>query len=317
MKTIAGISSRLFNRMAKDVEKLELELFWDYNQSLSEDQIKLIVEDKFYKVQDSIWEMNTDTIFDMENDAIKGVISEYQEQIEKEDPAFTDDDTSELVTQLRDYCPGVDVNMKQLISNTGNVNVRVQWYSNYDCINSHWLESQGEYMYKNPEGEYQEYFGQVVDLLNLNPHKVKEHFTAQGIEMRGEWPDLKERNEFELVSYEDFWVEEENRSCGACLFSFIGQVDLNELIEGKPTKVVIPKGNTCGFFSSMQGGGSMIDMELREDVAIDLTTHGDSEYDHWALLLDGSDGYAVSEVYGCTDGFFGNELTLIIEKDDE
>ena len=38
--------------------------------------------------------------------------------------------------------------LKELIKNTDDIPVRVEMLSNYDCINSNWLESQEGYRYK-------------------------------------------------------------------------------------------------------------------------------------------------------------------------
>ena len=51
--------------------------------------------------------------------------------------------------------------------NTDEIRVRVEMLSNYECINSNWLESQEGYRYK------ESYFGDMIDALNLNPSKVK------------------------------------------------------------------------------------------------------------------------------------------------
>ena len=45
--------------------------------------------------------------------------------------------------------------------------------SNYDCINSCWLESQGGFRYK------ESYFGDMIDTLRLNPAKVKKALTGE------------------------------------------------------------------------------------------------------------------------------------------
>lgn len=62
-----------------------------------------------------------------------------------------------------------------LLKNTDDIPVRVEMLSNYDCINSHWLESQGGYVYPDS------YFGDMVDALNLNPAKVKRFLAEKGL----------------------------------------------------------------------------------------------------------------------------------------
>ena len=63
--------------------------------------------------------------------------------------------------------------------------MRVEMLSNYDCINSNWLESQEGYRYK------ESYFGDMIDALNLNPAKVKKMLVEKGYTVYGRFPDEK------------------------------------------------------------------------------------------------------------------------------
>lgn len=141
--------------------------------------------------------------------------------------------------------------------------------SNYDCINSCWLESQGGFRYK------ESYFGDMIDTLRLNPAKVKKALTEKGYTVYGRFPNKKYRDGKEQVSYEDFCQELENSCCGANLLIYIGLVNLRDLYDAdfKIKEVIIPKGNTCGLFSSMYGGGSLIEMELKAMSESDWIRH--------------------------------------------
>ena len=70
--------------------------------------------------------------------------------------------------------------LKELLKNTDDIPVRVEMLSNYDCINSNWLESQEGYRYK------ESYFGDMIDALNLNPAKVKKMLVEK--RLHGIWP---------------------------------------------------------------------------------------------------------------------------------
>jgi hypothetical protein len=275
----------------------KIEFYWDYRDELSKDQINKIIEGKINDVEDEIYESNLDYIHDRERELIKEALKECG--IEE------DVDIHELREELLDYI-SVDTNIRGLIRRTDGVPVRITWYSNYDCINSHWYESQGGYSY------VESYFGAMVDRLNLNPKKVKQLLIEKGIKVVGKWPNKANREGKELVDYDDFYTELENHSCGAGLLVIVGTIDLDDFIKGTPQVISIPKGNGIGIFSSSQGGGSPIDAELKHDLKIDLTKG--TKYDHWGLVVDSNDGYSIDEVYGVTSSFWGDEIKVLETK---
>ena len=194
-----------------------------------------------------------------------------------------------------------------LLKNTDDIPVRIEMLSNYDCINSHWLESQGGYVYPDS------YFGDMVDALNLNPAKVKRLLAEKGIQVHGRCPDKKSRNGNELVSYGDFHQELVNSCCGANLLTYIGKVNVMELYESgfDIAKVTIPKDNCCGIFSSVFGGGSVLEMKLLRDVTIELKTEN---YHGYRIVIDAPHkdyDFSIRQVYGVCDSFFGNTVKLI------
>jgi hypothetical protein len=198
--------------------------------------------------------------------------------------------------------------LKELLRNTGSIPVRIELISCYDCINSHWLESSGGYSYK------ESYFGDMVDALNLNPHKVKKILLEHGEKVTGFFPNKRSRNGKEQVSYEQFYQELENSSCGANLLTYVATVNIEKLYESdfNLSEIIIPKGNSCGLYSSMQGGGSLMDMTLKEDVKLNLTKDG---YPYFRLEIDkyGRCGYdySIKQVYGVCDSFFGGALNIV------
>ena len=193
-----------------------------------------------------------------------------------------------------------------LLKNTDDIPVRIEMLSNYDCINSHWLESHGGYVYPDS------YFGDMVDALNLNPAKVKRFLTEKGIAVYGRCHYRRSHDGKELVSYEDFHRELVNSCCGANLLTYIGKINLKELYESgfSVAKVTIPKDNYCGIFSSMYGGGSVLDMKLREDVTLELKIE---DYHGYRLMIDNPRkkyDYSIGHVYGVSDSFFGETVKL-------
>ena len=167
----------------------------------------------------------------------------------------------EFRDEINDHYYNVDESnvLKDLVCNSSSIAVRIPLYSNYDCINSHYFED--SYSYKET------YFGDMVDVLNLNPAKVKKMLLENNVKVYGSFPNCKNRDGKEYVSYSDFWQELENSSCGANLLVFTGLLNVNSLLESNfdIKEVTIPKGNNCGIFSDFQGGGSVLSMELLRD----------------------------------------------------
>jgi len=228
--------------------------------------------------------------FEIEEDEAEELLEEYRDEIN--DHYYSVDDSTVL---------------KDLIRNTSSVEVRIPLYSNYDCINSHHFE--GGYSYK------ESYFGDMVDVLNLNPAKVKKLLVENDVEVYGSFPNYKHREGKELVSYADFWQELENSSCGANLLVFTGLLNLQDLLDKdfKVVELTIPKGNNCGLFSSTYGGGSVLEMELQRDFKIKLDVprkKGLTKYDTFDLLIDDANGYSIDSVYGMCRSFWKNEIKL-------
>ncbi|MDR0430354.1 MAG: hypothetical protein LBH58_07770 [Tannerellaceae bacterium] len=199
--------------------------------------------------------------------------------------------------------------LMDLLRNTSKIPVRVELISNYDCINSHWLESSGGYSYE------ESYFGDMVDALNLNPHKVRKLLLGHGEKTTGYFPDKSSRNGKEQVAYGQFYKELENSTCGANLLTYVATIDMEKLYESgfNLTEVIIPKGNKCGLYSSMQGGGSLMEMDLERDVKLNLTK---GKYPYFRLEIDkyGREyDYSIKQVYDVCDSFFGKPLNIIVQ----
>lgn len=197
--------------------------------------------------------------------------------------------------------------VKELIRHTDDIPIRVEMLSNYDCINSNWFESQGGYRYE------ESYFGDMVDSLNLNPARVKKILTEHGYRAYGRFPNRKNRNGKEQVSYEQFYEELINSCCGANLLTYIGRVSLKDLYDAgfSLKEVIIPKGNCCGLFSSTYGGGSLFEMELKKDVKLKLEV---KDYHGFRFCLDNersNNDCSVRHVYGVDDSFFGERISLV------
>ena len=259
-----------------------------------------------------MWEKADEWYSDAEWEAVREIIAKLKEECtvfhdfdEEEVDDFFDEHEDEIRDEI--YNRNDSDVVKELIRHTDDISIRVEMLSNYDCINSNWFESQGGYRYE------ESYFGDMVDSLNLNPARVKKILTEHGYRAYGRFPNRKNRNGKEQVSYEQFYEELINSCCGANLLTYIGRVSLKDLYDAgfSLKEVIIPKGNCCGLFSSTYGGGSLLEMELKRDVKLKLEV---KDYHGFRLCLDNersNNDCSVRHVYGVDDSFFGERISLV------
>ena len=287
-------------------------LVWtDYNDNL-DNHLDIIRKCLDRRNCDCLWEKAGEWYGDAEYEAVHGIMEKLKEECfvfndfdEHEVDAFFDEHEDAIRDEI--YSRNDSDVVKDLIRYTDDIPIRVEMLSDYDCINSNWFESQGGYSYEAS------YFGDMVDSLNLNPAQVKKLLTSHGYKVYGRFPNRKSRNGKEQVSYEQFYEELINSCCGANLLTYIGKVSLKELYDADFSlkEVIIPKGNCCGLFSSTYGGGSLLEMELKQDVKLKLEVKGCNGF---RFRLDDERSkydYSIQHVYGVDDSFFNNAVIIV------
>lgn len=287
-------------------------LVWtDYNDNL-DNHLDIIRKCLDRRNCDCLWEKAGEWYGDAEYEAVHGIMEKLKEECfvfndfdEHEVDAFFDEHEDAIRDEI--YSRNDSDVVKDLIRYTDDIPIRVEMLSDYDCINSNWFESQGGYSYEAS------YFGDMVDSLNLNPAQVKKLLISHGYKVYGRFPNRKSRNGKEQVSYEQFYEELINSCCGANLLTYIGKVSLKELYDADFSlkEVIIPKGNCCGLFSSTYGGGSLLEMELKQDVKLKLEVKGCNGF---RFRLDDERSkydYSIQHVYGVDDSFFNNAVSIV------
>lgn len=190
---------------------------------------------------------------------------------------------------------------KSLLENTMPIPVRVELHSNYDVIDSNWLESYSGYSYE------ESYFGDMADSLNLNPSRLKWHLNQYGIRTQGHFPCIKERNGKEWIDYRALVTELYNSHTPANLFTLIATLNPVDLYNHNFNirKITIPAGNRCGFYSAWYGGGSLLEMTLLQSVTISLEDNSP-----YSLTLDMDRANSIQCIYGVNNDFFGEKLSI-------
>ena len=287
-------------------------LVWtDYNDNL-DNHLDIIRKCLEKQNCECLWEEVDKWYFEAEWNAVREIIDKLKEECtefydfdEGEADAFFDEHDDEIRDEI--YSRNDSNVIKELISNTDDIPVRIEMLSNNDCINSNWFESQCGYRYD------ESYFGDMIDSLNLNPAKVKKLLTGHGYNVYGRFPNRKSRDGKEQVSYEQFYKEMLNSCCSANLLVYIGKVSLKDLYDAdfSVDEVIIPKGNCCGLFSSAFGGGSLLEMELKQDVPLKLKRKNGCDYRFRLDAERSKYDYSIQHVYGVDDSFFGNTVSLV------
>ena len=287
-------------------------LVWtDYDDNLDNHRA-LIQKCLDKRNSEQLWEKTEEWYDDAEWQAVRDIIAKLKEECfvfndfeEEEVTAFFEEHEDEIRDEI--YSRNDSNVLAELIKHTDDIPIRVEMLSNNDCINSNWFESQGGYSYE------ESYFGDMLDTLNLNPAKVKKLLLEHGYKVQGRFPNRKSRDGKEQVSYEQFYQELINSCCGANLLTYIGKVSLKELYDADFSlkEVIIPKGNCCGLFSYTFGGGSLLEMELKQDVRLKLEVNN---YNGFRFRLDEERSkydYSIRQVYGTDDSFFGNTISIV------
>jgi len=293
-------------------------VYTDYNDSFNH-SAKTIHECMEKEDISPLYENVDDWIYECQYSMCNEVIDELDEKILK------DDKYTELHPYLEEWLENED-NREQLrcgitdrdhsdpiseMIDRTRLRARVTQYSNYDALASNWD--------LNNTYKYSDYFKDIVDTLYLNPTKVKKTFLEKGIKPEGKFPNLTYRNGKEVVDYTAFTEELLNQNCYSHLI-FMGMLPLKTLYNNgflKFKKMIIPKGNSCGFYSYWQGGGSLLGMELKRDLVLPIQIPRKTTHDCFDLDIDERNcgiGYCIDEVYGMIREAWGKEIQLVYNK---
>lgn len=221
-----------------------------------------------------------------------------------------EDDNKEAVLEAIEERDNSNPYMEML--SRSRIRARVTLYTNYDCL-PHNYDMGNTYSYDG-------YVKDIIDVLCLNPAKVKQAFNEKGIGTTGRWPDKKNRNGKEAVRYEALSDELLNQCCYG-LLTFMGLMPLAEMYShnfAEYKTIIVPKGNNCGMFNDWNGGGSLMEMELLRDLYIPAEFPQKTEYDRSEICVDEpgcGHGYCIDEVYGLIPSVWGNEIKLIYKQE--
>ncbi len=203
---------------------------------------------------------------------------------------FSPDDVRDEFYDI--YIP-VSVDVKRILKNTGGYEKRVVLFSNYDQMLSDYSECHGGY------GCVENYFGDLLDALNINPQKMKKFLESKGAKTVGRWKNCPKREGSEIVSYEDLYNVMVNNCCGGCLTFVLKGSYLDDYEEwlstendqNKVRRIRIPSGTPFTIFNSFEGGGSVFEYTKKSfGVTLD-----EDKFPSWGIRTG---EYSCRSVYG-------------------
>lgn len=288
------ISPNLRERLAREAEKNPVELWWDYRDKLSDEQVSKILEGKEWEVYDDMYSWNMDYISDLENEAAKEVLSNHTEELSAGltiDPGELN--LKDLVYELELYTDvPVDLNINDLVKNT-DISLAYQLkHEMYQLDNASYSDFEEilEFLSVNPRSLYDRIYLQFIQDGNL-PDEWEEYGWIW--DYRDNWPDIPERDSHELVTVNDLFNMISYTHYGGYvslafypsdLLQFGYQINRDDV----ETELVFPKGAKLMVHDDAMYGydaHAPLTRELRIKVNPDNLLHIDTSKHYWQRNL--------------------------------
>jgi hypothetical protein len=294
--------------MMKDSYQLA---YVDYRDSLDEhlDLIQECIDNKditplTYKCDEWFWESKAASVDDIYEDLLNKCVRSHGM---KEAYKFFSDNEDAIRDEIGERDSSNEI--RDLLSNTSDIPVRIELVTDNDCYDSTYDESRRQQTYWN------RYLGDMADVLRLNPARLKEVMIKRGFDVQGRFPDKKYRNGREKVDYDDFLDELESTTCGSNLLTFIMRLRPVDLYDNgfDIRNIVIPEGNLCGLYSSIYGGGGCMEIKLKQKVKIRIADEN-KKHMYFRISVDGNrknkGEYTIKDCYGVISEFFGSTAEI-------
>lgn len=252
--------------------------------------------DAFEEMDQLLWDWDTsDSINYYIDDAIERLSKSMGSTIEelKETLDASSDDWLDV---LSDEVKNRDTStpFKDLARNKGNVIVKLELYSNFDCINSDYCEG-------NHLDLQNSYLADVLRVMRINP-KDYAACLPEGYICNNDDDAFRGGP---LIDPIDVFNEHQELSIGPALFTVVFSLPAVEIIEYTGL-VQVPAGARVGFYGSFGGSGSIFETKLKADFIVDLANqhiprkNGDP---YWGLSVDECDDntegtYSLDQIYG-------------------
>lgn len=184
--------------------------------------------------------------------------------------------------------------IKQLAKNTGDVRVRIEMTSNYDCGMSDFLHG-GIYFYESS------FFGSAIRWLGMDPRTVKYILQDIGHDCNGTWPRRKSKG---YIDPQEF-LNEHAETTAWRLPCFAVTIPLVDIYNADDiSKITIKEWTPFGLMNDRVGTCSMFDATLKKDMTIDLSHNDKSDWSISRLFKYDDNGYGLDDVAGMSHEFW-------------
>ena len=317
------ISPDLFKRMGAWLEENPVEVYWDYNDKVSDKQIDMLLNGESWQFVDDIYEFISvsEYYWDLERDKIQECMWVFMDEmtagivIDQDDIEGDDIWDLEEVLELRQFSC-INLNERDLIR---NAHVRLTLD----------LELEHEYM---PQDEY-DAAEQVLEFFNINPRIMWLLFNGyfnsiQGILAYGDgpiylnpddgdpWPDIPERNGQEFVDPVRLYQSWINMPYSGCYVALLGgPSDLLTLAyrledadeKDKYLELTLPPNTPLVTHAYWPGSGGTF-FYLKREMKVRLVKDNQ-------LARDGAFGYGVDDVHGLVSDMWETEFTFELKEE--
>ena len=305
-----NMTSELWKEIEEYCNDNPLDLFWDYRDGLSEEQVDKLLNGEVWEVYDDIYEWNTDYIWELEETFVRdNIMPDFWHYfmglpnvpyIDIDD--LHDGQISELASQLelRQFVI-VDINLKYMASNTF-VNITLD----LPVVDDDYAHSPINY------GMYYDDLEPTLDFFKVNPRSMLKYFNVDDPEA---WPNIPDRNINKLVSPKQLaesWINMfYNGNYVAMLGGYLDLLDIAEVIRQKsetPDKrlmATLAKGTRI-ICHDFMNGSSGTDFVLLKDLKVEVTGQN-------SLHRDGKHKYGVQDVCGYVGDVWDSPLVLELE----
>lgn len=269
------------DKIAEYVENNGIEIYVDYNDSLSEAQVDSILEGKAYEVRDEI-EMEYDRYSD-------GVDLQYYWEECREATGASQEDIDGWLEKDGFYpSDGLsDYDWKKLLNYTHVNIVGIVWDAEFNFNN--WAYA-GPVNYSDVK--------ESLKILGVNPLDFKRHLTGGSMtsgpgKLRGYFPDMP--NRVPKVEVKDLYDNMCSLYDGVMHFCFGDLEEIAEVLASDSKNVTIKKGTNVVFYDRGNGAG-ITEVELIGDITIPRKM--------LEFRNDTSNSYGVQACYGFTNNYW-------------
>lgn len=209
-----------------------------------------------------------------------------------------------------------------LARNKGNIIVKLELYSNYDCINS--ASCEGYTLDLS-----QSYLADILRVMRINPIDYQ-GYLDEWHDHQGGYECLNVEDEYRgeaLIDPKDVFNEHQELSIGPALFTIVFSLPAVDIVRNYTGLIQVPAGAKVGFYGSFGGSGSIFEAELKRDITVDLASQDTLKHNgdpYWGLSVDECDGnnqgtyggYSLDQIYGAPFSFWDVEGLVLKRSSD-